>query len=466
MRQWSSWSSAAVPILMVAVGWACVPSAWGQAVAYDGASGILTLPSVQVGTARYTNVQLHNKGDFTFELLGATPASAVGLPLATYDIPSGVLTLPSVALGTQIYRAALQDIGNYTFHLTSASLLLTAQFVDGPTNGLVYASAPSGASGITSGNGFYGFSPGDSVTFSLWAGGNTAIGLGTATPGSLGAVTFVSSLPHGQQIAEIIQALDHGNGPTTEVGNLTIPDAVVAQINAYIATDGTDLAGFGSDDQFLAHVQAQASAPTPFRHAVTGTGKTFLQNTVLPNLQASVTALSLSNTGAPTGPVASTTYAGSLTESAAVQIPPQNGCGAVNVTASGGAILNAVVNGNLQVPGNYVAQVSGGTFGETSTFSGTTCDFGAGPQQIPGLSSSDSVAAFAGVVNIVSDGTNLVASGPLIGGTPAGCVGGDTAVGTVIGLSNPMVTLTSVMQCNIDGAIVNSTLTVKMIGSF
>lgn len=348
------------------------------------------------------------------------------------------------------------------------STTLQGQFVDAPTNGLSYAASPSGLSGTTSGGGYYSYKAGDTVTFTLSTGGSTSIDIGIKTQSTqaVGAVTFVTSLEYGQQVAEILQALNHGTGSTMDVSGLTIPPAVVAAINSYISSGGANLAGFASDDQFLEYVQTNTTAPTPLTVKVTGSGNTFLESTVLPNLQASALAISTSGGGSSGSGGTIHKFSGSILNSGSLVIPAQNGCTSVTVTSSGGGILNATVNGDVQTPGTYIAQVSSGSFLETATSSTSTCTAGNSTVIVPGTSSSATVPPFSGSVTIVSDGTHLTVSGPLIGSPPAGCSGGNTATGTVIGLSNPMVTLASTMTCTINGATFSDTMTVKMVGSF
>ena len=141
------------------------------------------------------------------------------------------------------------------------------------------------------------------------------------------------------------------------------------------------------------------------------------------------------------------------------------GCQPVTLTASGGAILNASFIGSLQRAGRYNVRVSSGTYRYTSKVSAMTCDTPGGPITIPGDTVTGTVAARTGNVIVVSDGRNLTVTGALIGAPPPGCTGGNRFAGTVIGLSNPMVTLTGAMSCNIGGASVRVASTVKMVGA-
>jgi len=97
--------------------------AWAQSISYDFATGILTIPSVKVGTATFVNVTLLNIGNFTFTLQGATAQVPPGPALATYDPATGIATLPSVQAGPDRYDVTLQYLGNVSFRLLSATLL-------------------------------------------------------------------------------------------------------------------------------------------------------------------------------------------------------------------------------------------------------------------------------------------------------------------------------------------------------
>jgi hypothetical protein len=140
-----------------------------------------------------------------------------------------------------------------------------------------------------------------------------------------------------------------------------------------------------------------------------------------------------------------------------------DGCSPVTLTASGGAILNASFTGNLQRAGRYTVRVSSGTYRYTSKVSAMTCDTPGGPITVPGDIIKGVVAARTGNVIVVSDGRNLTATGTMIGAPPPGCTGGNRFTGTVIGLANQMVTLKGTMSCNIAGATVRVTSTVKMV---
>lgn len=178
---------------------------------------------------------------------------------------------------------------------------LSGTFVDAPTNGLSYAASPSGLSGITSGSGNYSYRAGDTVTFTLATGG-TPITIGSSKPeapsGGGNAQTFVLSLNNGQQVAQVLQALNHGSAATMDVSGLTIPSATVSALNSYVSSGGVALPAGQTDIQLLTSAQggttlSSGSAPS-FAVPVTGTFKT----TVLANLQSTLSTLSSSASSA------------------------------------------------------------------------------------------------------------------------------------------------------------------------
>ena len=118
-----------------------------QIIVFEAATGTLTIPSVAVGSDVYTDVTLAltDASTLTFALRGATLGSPSTAALATYDATSAVLTLPSVMVSQAAMAAssgrrsalrvtptavvdstyvdvALQNIGNFTFRLLSATL--------------------------------------------------------------------------------------------------------------------------------------------------------------------------------------------------------------------------------------------------------------------------------------------------------------------------------------------------------
>jgi hypothetical protein len=99
-------------------------AAFSQVTTYDPVTGVVTIPSVAVGSASYTQVTLKDRGDFVFELTGAReqrPAMS-GAALAGYDTATGVLTLPAVKVGNEtFFDVKLANSGNFAFTLQSAA---------------------------------------------------------------------------------------------------------------------------------------------------------------------------------------------------------------------------------------------------------------------------------------------------------------------------------------------------------
>jgi hypothetical protein len=350
----------------------------------------------------------------------------------------------------------------------AAATTITATFVDGPTKGLSYACAPSGLSGVTTSTGGFTCQAGDSVAFSLNA-GPTPIVLGSvAVPATSGTSVPVTLLANGLQVAEILQALNHGTSTDIDVSGLSIPSSVAAEINAYLSSGGTLPAGQPSDDQFLAYVQAQAPASTPFVSPVSGSGKTFQQNTVLPNLQTMIAGISATNP-APVVTNDTTKLNGTIVVSGSGTIPAVAGCTAGTWTTSGGGILDATVQGNLQDAGTYAATFSSPGFLQTTTVSSITCTAGGVTTTLQGQSIDSQVPPFGGsgtvTVTAAFGGTTLTI--PNSNYTPpAGCSGGDVIAGSDVGLSNPLVTLSTAVSCSVSGATLTIDSTAKLVGAW
>lgn len=156
---------------------------------------------------------------------------------------------------------------------------------------------------------------------------------------------------------------------------------------------------------------------------------------------------------------------GSVADRGRGQFTPPNSS-TITTTSSGAAILNVTFIGSLQRAGRYNVRVSSGTYRYSTTVSAFTTQLpGGGSITIPGRTDSGVLPGRTGNVLVVSDGRNLTVAGPMIGSTPPGCTGGDRYAGTVIGLANPMVTLTGSMRCQIAGATMTVTSTVKLVGA-
>lgn len=114
-----------VPSLLAAAALMAVATGTSaQVTVYDGATNLVTIPSVSVGASTFTNVTLLNTGNFVFTLQGATEQKPAGPGVATYDGATNVLTLPAVKLGSDTYLdVTLLNTGNFVFTLQGATLL-------------------------------------------------------------------------------------------------------------------------------------------------------------------------------------------------------------------------------------------------------------------------------------------------------------------------------------------------------
>lgn len=118
---------------------------------------------------------------------------------------------------------------------------ITSQFIDSPVQGLYYSST-SGKTGTTDAAGNFTVASGDTVTFKI--GGKDGLEIGTAKP-TKDAPIFVTDLPGGMQVAQILQSLDLGGDSSTklDLSQITsIPDATKAALSDHIKsgnlTDG------------------------------------------------------------------------------------------------------------------------------------------------------------------------------------------------------------------------------------
>jgi hypothetical protein len=351
---------------------------------------------------------------------------------------------------------------------TASPSTITSYLVDGPTKGLSYACSPSGLSGVTSSIGSFTCQTGDTVAFSLNVGSSTITFGSVAVPSTSGVSVPVTMFANGLQVAEILQALNHGSSTDIDVSGLTVPAAVVAEINSYISSGGTLPSGQSSDDQFLASIQSQTTgATTPFVTPVTGSGSTFRQNTVLPNLQTTVTAISATNP-APTITANSTTkLSGTILVGGSGTIPATGGCTSATWSASGGGILNATVNGNIQNPGAYPVSFSSPGFEETISVSSLTCTSGTITTTIPGSTTTSIVPPFAAndtiTVTPASSGNSLSLANS--SAPPAGCTGG-AITGSDVGLSNPLITMSTAITCAVQSASFTVSATAKLVGAW
>ena len=145
---------------------------------------------------------------------------------------------------------------------------LTGTFVDIPVQGLAFTASPSGLTGTTDNTGAFKYKAGDTVTFSVDAGGSGATALAIAiglfkpvAPSGANAQAYVLSLQNGLQIAQVLQSLNHSaSGGVANVGGLVLSSAAVNAINAFTSSGGTVLPSGQTDVQMLAAAQASNTA--------------------------------------------------------------------------------------------------------------------------------------------------------------------------------------------------------------
>lgn len=121
--------------------------------------------------------------------------------------------------------------GNGVF--VSGPPTLTSQFVDAPTAGLFYSSAPSGKTGITDSSGNFEFVNGDTV--SVFLGGAGGVKLGSFEPIS-GSQVFVPLLPNYLSVSQLLIALDQGSSSAHMDFSkiVSIPSATAVAISSFL----------------------------------------------------------------------------------------------------------------------------------------------------------------------------------------------------------------------------------------
>lgn len=121
-RRWLSPLQGVLGLLLALTG----GTAPAQPTGYDAVSGMLVIPSVQVGAEVYANVRLLNLGSFRFILQTADLQNPPGASVARYDPASGLLSIPAVKVGAETYLdVTLLNLGSFTFTLQTATLLPT-----------------------------------------------------------------------------------------------------------------------------------------------------------------------------------------------------------------------------------------------------------------------------------------------------------------------------------------------------
>lgn len=146
---------------------------------------------------------------------------------------------------------------------TPVSTVLTGTFTDAPTQGLEYSALPSGFSGVTDADGHFQFKAGDTVSFSLPLGNGQSLDLGSVPAG--GGQVFVLSLPHGPQIAQVLQALDHsGKASQLNLSNLNLPLADIKSLKDFIDSEGIVLPAGQTWPQLVAAARSHNSTGVSF----------------------------------------------------------------------------------------------------------------------------------------------------------------------------------------------------------
>ncbi len=343
---------------------------------------------------------------------------------------------------------------------------ITGYFVDGPVKGISYACSPSGLSGVTSATGSFTCQTGDTVTLRLTVGTSTLTLGSVAVPSVSGASIPVTMLANGLQAAEILQALNHGSMNAMDVSAVSIPPAVAAQIDSYISSGGTLPSGQSSDDQFLAYIQSQSTAGAAFVNPVTGTAKTFQETIVLPHVQDTIVAISATN---PTMRIANNTskLSGTILYSGSGTVQGPSGCTNASITFSGGSILNATVNGDIQTVGTYNATFTTPPFAVTMHISSFSCTSGTSTTTVPASTQTATVPAISGsnpvIVSSAFSGHNISMPTDAL---PAGCSGSPSMSGVDVGLANPMMTLTQSITCSEANSTFTVTATAKLVGAW
>ncbi len=173
-------------------------------------------------------------------------------------------TILNLAMATMA-AATLVACGGGSSGTAASNAPLSANFVDAPVRGLCYAATPSGLAGTTDAAGAYQYRAGDVVSFSIPSNGAcdaSALVLGSATPvaAATGSTqTFVLSLANGSQIAEVLNALNHGSSTAMDVSGLAIPAAQVSTITTYINSGTTPASQTAL--AMLAALQTSATLP-------------------------------------------------------------------------------------------------------------------------------------------------------------------------------------------------------------
>jgi len=99
---------------------------------YDPSTGILHMPNVNIGLDSYQVDMLH-QGNMAFKVTTAllSTSVAVEVEVDSYDPATGILHMPSVDVGAESYEVDMMHQGHLVFKLTAANLLVQGDSVAG-----------------------------------------------------------------------------------------------------------------------------------------------------------------------------------------------------------------------------------------------------------------------------------------------------------------------------------------------
>lgn len=116
-----------IQVTALALAGSIAGTADAQITVFDGATQLVTIPSVSVGASTYAPVTLRHDGNLVFSLAGATEQKPASPGVANYDLASNVLTMPAVKVGPDTFvDVKLLNTGNYVFTVQAATLLPAA----------------------------------------------------------------------------------------------------------------------------------------------------------------------------------------------------------------------------------------------------------------------------------------------------------------------------------------------------
>ncbi|MGE5338754.1 MAG: hypothetical protein ACM3PU_13055 [Gemmatimonadota bacterium] len=219
---------------------------------YDAASGIVYIPSVSVGGDTYVDVTLKNVGGLNFALQGATQqVPRMGQGIATYDGATGVLVLPTVVVGCSTYAdVTLKNIGSFTFAVQTATEKLPAM-----STPLAIRVQPANVNVTT----------GQPASFSVLAGGNPPFGYqwkrnGVDIPGATSSSYATPALSFADNGALYSVTVSNAAGSVASA-NATVA-VTTGPLGMSISADPVSYTSVNVGDTPVLSVQANGFAPT------------------------------------------------------------------------------------------------------------------------------------------------------------------------------------------------------------